>query len=48
MERYTHGSTMKHITKGEFDKIEINMPPLETQKKIVEVLEKAGKALGKR
>ncbi len=48
MERYTHGSTMKHITKGEFDKIEINMPPLETQKKIVEVLEKAEKALEKR
>lgn len=37
----THGSTMKHITKGDFDKIKIPLPPIETQKKIVAILEKA-------
>jgi len=48
MERHTHGSTMKHITKSKFDSINVMIPPLETQKKIVEVLEKAEKALEKR
>lgn len=38
-----HGSTMKHITKGQFEKIEIPVPPLEVQKQIVAVLEKADK-----
>lgn len=43
----THGSTMKHITKGNFDSIKIPLPflngkpDLETQRKIVSILEKA-------
>lgn len=41
MMKYTHGSTMKHITKKYFDSIQITYPPLETQKKIADVLDKA-------
>jgi len=39
--RDTHGSTMKHITKGNFGSIKVPLPPLETQEKIVSILEKA-------
>jgi type I restriction-modification system DNA methylase subunit/restriction endonuclease S subunit len=31
----THGNTMKHITKHDFDSIQIPLPPLETQQKLV-------------
>lgn len=48
MERYTHGSTMKHITKSKFDNIEIMIPPIGIQSKISEILEKGEKALEKR
>lgn len=48
MGRHTHGSTMKHITKGNFDNIPINLPPLEEQERIVYILEKAEKAIQKR
>lgn len=48
MERHTHGSTMKHITKSKFDNIEVMIPTLEIQKKVVEVLEKAENAIEKR
>ena len=41
MKRKTHGSTMKHIVKSEFNNIQIPIPPLETQRKIVAILEKA-------
>jgi type I restriction enzyme S subunit len=41
MERKTHGSTMKHIVKSEFNKIKIPLPPLPTQHRIVSILEKA-------
>ena len=34
MSSLVHGSTMKHITKKYFDRIEIQLPPLESQKKI--------------
>lgn len=37
------GSTFKAITKSGLEKIKIPVPPLETQKKIVEILEKAEK-----
>jgi type I restriction enzyme S subunit len=40
MKRKTHGSTMKHIVKSEFNKIKIPIPPLEMQCKIVTILEK--------
>jgi type I restriction enzyme S subunit len=35
----THGSGMVHITKKSFDEIEVNIPPLPEQQKIVELLE---------
>lgn len=41
MEKYLHGSTMKHITKGYFDNIEIPLPPIDTQRKIAAILDKA-------
>lgn len=37
----THGSTMKHITKGYFDNVEIHYPPIEVQKKIAVILDKS-------
>lgn len=48
MERHTHGSTMKHITKGNFDKMSIVLPPLEEQERIVFILERAEDAIRKR
>jgi type I restriction enzyme S subunit len=41
LKKEVHGSTMKHITKERFDKIQIPLPPLETQKKIAAILDKA-------
>jgi type I restriction enzyme S subunit len=41
MKRYTHGSTMKHIVKSDFDNTVIPIPPLDTQRKIVAILDKA-------
>ncbi len=43
MKKNTHGSTMKHITKKNFESIKFVLPPLPTQKKIVSILEKAEK-----
>jgi type I restriction enzyme S subunit len=37
----THGATMKHITKGPFEKTKIPVPPLAEQEQIVEVLDQA-------
>ena len=39
MQSRTHGSGMVHITKKSFDAIEVNIPPIEEQHKIVELLE---------
>lgn len=36
----THGSTMKHITKSDFDKIEINLHDIDEQKRIANKLDK--------
>ena len=41
MKRYTHGSTMKHIVKSDFHNTVIPIPPLDTQRKIVAILDKA-------
>ncbi|GAB7015689.1 restriction endonuclease subunit S [Methanogenium cariaci] len=41
MKKFSHGSTMKHIVKSDFDNTNIPIPPLETQRKIVDILEKA-------
>ena len=44
-----HGCAMKHITKGKFENIDIPLPPLEAQKRIVQKLDglfaKADKAI---
>ncbi len=37
----THGSTMKHITKGPFERTKIPVPPLAEQNRIVKVLDEA-------
>ena len=39
MQSQTHGSGMVHITKKSFDAIEVNIPPIDEQRKIVELLE---------
>ncbi|MEZ9530398.1 restriction endonuclease subunit S [Vibrio sp. 10N.286.51.F4] len=41
MLKFTRGSTMKHVNRGDFLGTKIPLPPLETQKQIAEVLEKA-------
>ncbi|NGN99328.1 restriction endonuclease subunit S [Grimontia sp. S25] len=41
MLKFTRGSTMKHVNRGDFLGTTIPLPPLETQKKIASVLEKA-------
>ena len=48
MKKHTHGSTMKHITKKDFDKIEIIYPPLEIQQEIVRKLNKSQELIDKR
>ncbi|EFP0980656.1 restriction endonuclease subunit S [Campylobacter jejuni] len=37
----THGSAMRHITKGNFDNIEILLPPLKEQERIVGILDES-------
>lgn len=39
MEKETHGSTMKHITKSNFDKMAFPFPPLEEQRRIAATLD---------
>lgn len=39
MSKSTHGATMKHITKKDFDNVEIPVPPLPTQQSIVSELD---------
>lgn len=41
MAKHTHGSTMKHVNRGDFIGAEIHLPPLATQKHIARVLEQA-------
>jgi len=41
MERFTHGSTMKHINRKEFLEHKIPLPPLEEQRRIAAILDKA-------
>ena len=40
MKKNTHGSTMKHITKSDFDKIEIFLPNIQKQQEISNKLDK--------
>ena len=41
MKTRVHGSTMKHIIKGDFEKILIPVPPIHIQKQIVKILDRA-------
>ena len=41
MSQQTNGATMKHIRKGDFDNIEIPVPPLSEQQRIVDYLDAA-------
>lgn len=41
MSQQTNGATMKHIRKGDFDNIEIPVPPLSEQQRIVDYLDSA-------
>ncbi|MGJ0299289.1 restriction endonuclease subunit S [Aliarcobacter cryaerophilus] len=38
MKKQSHGSTMIHVTKGGMEKLKIQLPPLEEQKQIAEIL----------
>ena len=39
MKKLVHGATMQHITRGKFDSIDIPLPPLPEQKRIVAILD---------
>ncbi len=41
LKRQVHGATMQHITKGKFDNMLIPLPPLATQQRIADILDKA-------
>jgi len=41
LKKQVHGATMQHITKGKFDNMPVPLPPLATQKRIAEILDKA-------
>lgn len=45
MEKETHGSTMKHITKSRFDNMTISLPPIKTQRQIAQTLDTAAELL---
>jgi type I restriction enzyme S subunit len=48
MLKYTHGSTMKHINRQEFLNIEIPLPPIASQRRIADILDKADEIIRKR
>jgi type I restriction enzyme S subunit len=48
MERYTHGSTMKHINRKEFLETKAWFPPLNEQRRIAAILDKADAVRRKR
>ncbi len=45
LEKFAHGSTMKHIIKKDFDNFEINLPTFEKQKQIAKTLDKANELI---
>ena len=48
MQRHTHGATMKHINRGEFLGTKVPLPPLEEQRRIAAILDKADELRAKR
>jgi type I restriction enzyme S subunit len=48
MFKHAHGATMKHITKKDFDKLQINYIPLSHQCKIAATLDKASELIALR
>ncbi|MCY7487469.1 restriction endonuclease subunit S [Paenibacillus alvei] len=48
VENFIHGSTMKHITKKDFDQLVVPVPSLNKQKKIAAVLDRAQALIDKR
>ena len=48
MLKYTHGSTMKHINRQEFLNLEIPLPPIASQRRIANILDKADEIIRKR
>ena len=45
MKKQSHGSTMIHVTKGGMEKLKIQLPPLEEQKQIAEILSTVDKKI---
>jgi type I restriction enzyme S subunit len=41
LEQKTHGSTMKHVVRGDFESTEIPLPPLSEQERLVDLLSRA-------
>lgn len=37
----THGSTMKHVVRGDFESTQVNVPPIAEQRRIVDLLSRA-------
>ena len=48
MEQHLHGATMKHVNRGEFLSTTIPLPPLDEQRRIAEILDKADALRGQR
>ena len=48
MRKFTHGSTMKHIVKEDFNNTQIPLPSLDKQKLIVNLLDKTSSLIQKR
>ena len=46
--KFAHGSTMKHIVKGDFDNHKIPLPPIDDQVRIAAILTRAEKLIVKR
>lgn len=48
MKRHLHGATMQHVNRGEFLSTKLYLPPLEEQRRIAEVLDRAEELRSKR